>query len=70
MRRMIAHAVEREIAHAGATVASVSESSGIAAETLTAQLASRRDFTITDLAAIAQVLGIPVSRLVPPPSGR
>ncbi|MCI1019513.1 XRE family transcriptional regulator [Microbacterium sp. C5A9] len=67
---MIAQAVKRELAHAGATAASVSERSGIAVEKLTAQLSCRRDFTITDLAAIAQVLGIPVSRLVPPPSDR
>lgn len=70
MRRVVAESVVRELAHAGGTVPWLAERAGITVKALQAKMASRRDFTVTDLAAIADVLGIPVSRLVPPSSER
>ena len=58
----------RELAEAGQTAPWLAEGSGIAVKTLQAKLASRRDFTVTELASIAGVLGIPIVRLVPPVS--
>ncbi len=58
----------RELAAAGETAPWLADRSGIAVKTLQAKLASRRDFTVTELASIADVLGIPIASLVPPVS--
>ncbi len=58
----------RELADAGETAPTLADRSGIEVKTLQAKLAARRDFTVTELASIADVLGIPITRLVPPVS--
>nr|WP_236571246.1 XRE family transcriptional regulator [Microbacterium hydrocarbonoxydans] len=68
VRRAVAEAVVRELAAAGETAPWLADRSGIAVKTLQAKLASRRDFTVTELASIADVLGIPIASLVPPVS--
>lgn len=64
---MVAESVSRELELARLTADFLSETTGIPRADLAAKLASRRDFTITEVAAIAEALGIPVARLLPRP---
>lgn len=51
--------------HAGVSFIELSERAGIAPAALTDLLEERADFTMEDLAGIATVLGVPVTRLLP-----
>lgn len=67
MRRAVAAAVEEELLRAGRSAQWLSRHVGITGAELRARLAGEADFTVTDLAEIAQALDIAVSRLTPRP---
>lgn len=67
VRRVVATAVEDELLRAGRSTQWLSRHVGITAAELRERLAGEADFTVTDLAEIAQALDIAVSQLTPRP---
>ncbi len=65
LRHLMASAVEAARLHAGVSFIDLSEQAGIAPSTLADLLEERADFTMEDVAQIASVLGVPVTRLLP-----
>ncbi|MCT1363158.1 MULTISPECIES: helix-turn-helix transcriptional regulator [unclassified Microbacterium] len=65
LRHLVASAVEAARLHAGVSFIELSERARIAPAALTDLLEERADFTMEDLAGIATVLGVPVTRLLP-----
>ena len=65
MRHLMASAVEAARLHAGVSFMELAEQAGIAPATLADLLEERADFTMEDVAGIAMVLGVPVTRLLP-----
>ncbi|MCK2032365.1 MULTISPECIES: helix-turn-helix transcriptional regulator [Microbacterium] len=61
----MASAVEAARLHAGVSFMDLSEQAGIAPPALADLLEERADFTMEDVAGIAMVLGVPVTRLLP-----
>ncbi|KQQ65874.1 hypothetical protein ASF63_11040 [Microbacterium sp. Leaf320] len=57
--------VRSELVGAGRTIPWLSQQTGIALHVLQKQLATQLDFTVTDLAEIADALSIDVARLLP-----
>lgn len=67
VRRVVADAVEEELVRAGRSSQWLSARVGITGTELRRKLAGEVDFTVTDLAEIAQALGIAVAQLTPRP---
>ncbi|MEV7800588.1 hypothetical protein AB0O14_15980 [Microbacterium foliorum] len=67
MRRVVATAVEDELLRAGRSAQWLSRQVGITGAELRERLAGEADFTVTDLAEIAQALDIAVAQLTPRP---
>ncbi len=65
LRHLMASAVEAARLHAGVSFMDLSEQAGIAPPALADLLEERADFTMEDVAEIAMVLGVPVTRLLP-----
>jgi hypothetical protein len=65
VRRVVAVTVASELERAGQTTLWLAERSGIAHPALQKKLAMKVDFTVADLADIAAVLDIAVTRLTP-----
>lgn len=57
-----------ELLGAGRTIPWLSQQTGIALHVLQKQLAMQLDFTVTDLAEIADALSIDIARLLPRPA--
>lgn len=66
VRRAVAAAVATELARQGRDATWLAARSGVPSRDLEQKLGLKRDFTITDLSAIAAALDIEVARLVPP----
>jgi lambda repressor-like predicted transcriptional regulator len=62
----VRQAVKAAIAESGATLAAVSEGTGIAQSSLSRKLNTPAPFTVTELDLIARHLGIPVEQLSAP----
>lgn len=60
--------VRAELLGAGRTIPWLSQQTGIALHVLQKQLAMQLDFTVTDLAEIADALSIDIARLLPRPA--
>lgn len=67
VRRVVANAVEEEMLRAGRSSQWLSAQVGITGPELREKLAGEVDFTVTDLAEIAQALDIAVAQLTPRP---
>ncbi|KQR47594.1 hypothetical protein ASF87_01040 [Microbacterium sp. Leaf161] len=67
VRRVVAEAVEEELLRAGRSTQWLSARVGITGAELREKLAGEVDFTVTDLAEIAQALDIAVAQLTPRP---
>lgn len=65
LRHLMASAVEAARLHAGVSFVELSEQTGIAPAALADLLEERADFTMEDVAGIAAVLDVPVTRLLP-----
>lgn len=65
VRHVVAKAVDRELRRGGRDTAWVCARTGIAGDVLCRKLAGELDFTVADLADIAQALEISVARLTP-----
>ena len=65
LRHLMASAVEAARLHAGVSFIELPEQTGIAPAALAALLEERADFTMEDVAGIAAVLDVPVTRLLP-----
>ncbi|MEU4017407.1 helix-turn-helix transcriptional regulator [Microbacterium sp. NPDC028030] len=72
LRHLLASTVDGARIHAGVSFSRLSELSGIARGQLADLLDGRADFTLVDLAGIAEVLDVPVTALLPAamPDGR
>ncbi|WP_341954858.1 hypothetical protein [Microbacterium sp. LWH13-1.2] len=68
LRRAVALTVRAELLGAGRTIPWLSQQTGIALHVLQKQLAMQLDFTVTDLAEIADALSIDIARLLPRPA--
>lgn len=64
--KAVAHATYAAMVAGGETQLGLSEKTGIPRTTLARRLAGSSPFTVAELAAIADVLGIPVISLVTP----
>jgi lambda repressor-like predicted transcriptional regulator len=62
----VRQAVKAAIAESGATLAAVSEGTGIAQSSLSRKLNTPSPFTVTELDLIARYLGVPVEQLSAP----
>ncbi|PRB16654.1 hypothetical protein CQ042_06485 [Microbacterium sp. MYb62] len=62
---MLAFEVDGARLHAGVSFSELSQRSGIGPEALGELLEGREDFTVVDLVRIAEVLGVPVTTLLP-----
>ncbi|MFJ2544533.1 hypothetical protein [Microbacterium sp. NPDC087589] len=67
VRRVVANAVEDELLRAGRSTQWLSTQVGITVAELRERLAGESDFTVADLAEIAQALDIAVAQLTPHP---
>ena len=65
VRRAVANAIEEELRRGGRDAPWLSDRAGIARAALRRKLAGEADFTVADLAEIAQALDISVARLTP-----
>ncbi|WP_226531617.1 helix-turn-helix domain-containing protein [Microbacterium paraoxydans] len=65
LRHLLASEVERARLHAGVTIADLSQRSGIGLSELADLLDGKRDFTVVDLAAVAEALDVAVTTLLP-----
>jgi transcriptional regulator with XRE-family HTH domain len=61
-------AVAVAMTSAGQTAGSMAKASGIAATTLRRRLSGRSSFTVNELDAVAQVLGVPIVDLLGEPT--
>lgn len=67
VRRVVATAVEEELLRADRSTQWLSQETGITGRALRKKMSGKADFTVADLAHIAQALDIPVARLTPSP---
>ncbi|WP_231554940.1 helix-turn-helix domain-containing protein [Microbacterium sp. ZOR0019] len=65
LRHLLAYEVEGARLHAGVTFADLAHRSGIGTSRLANLLDAKADFTVVDLAAIAEVLEVTVTALLP-----
>lgn len=65
LRHLLASEVDGARFHAGVSFAELANRSGIGPDVLGDLLDGREDFTVVDLARIAEVLGVPVTSLLP-----
>ncbi|GEC74495.1 MULTISPECIES: helix-turn-helix domain-containing protein [Microbacterium] len=65
LRHLLASEVDGARFHAGVSFSELSERSGIGPDALGNLLDGIDDFTVVDLARIAEVLGVPVTALLP-----
>jgi transcriptional regulator with XRE-family HTH domain len=65
LRRLLASEVDGARFHAGVSFSELSDRSGIGPDALGNLLDGMEDFTVVDLVRIAEVIGVPVTALLP-----